>query len=162
MSPPWMLLLAATTHSLGCHRENITLNKHPYMDALVQDCSNSSALAMELLQSCTKPSLDGLVQDCSNSSVLALELLPSCTKLRYILSFSHTKITRFPARPPCLHLSQNSLVLLVAHKIFLHSQKAPYRSQFLQGLSLICVLLCRCFIQYHVIKEHFVTIFGCV
>ena len=26
------------------------------IDSLVQDCSNSSALAMELLQSCTKPS----------------------------------------------------------------------------------------------------------
>ena len=25
------------------------------IDGLVQDCSNSSALAMELLQSCTKP-----------------------------------------------------------------------------------------------------------
>ena len=25
------------------------------VDGLVQDCSNSSALAMELLQSCTKP-----------------------------------------------------------------------------------------------------------
>ena len=28
-----------------------------YIDGLVQDCSNSSALAMELLQSCTKPSV---------------------------------------------------------------------------------------------------------
>ena len=28
-----------------------------HMDGLVQDCSNSSALAMELLQSCTKPSV---------------------------------------------------------------------------------------------------------
>ena len=28
-----------------------------YFDGLVQDCSNSSALAMELLQSCTKPSI---------------------------------------------------------------------------------------------------------
>ena len=27
-----------------------------YIDGLVQDCSNSSALALELLQSCTKPS----------------------------------------------------------------------------------------------------------
>ena len=27
-----------------------------YFNDLVQDCSNSSALAMELLQSCTKPS----------------------------------------------------------------------------------------------------------
>ena len=29
---------------------------HIQIDGLVQDCSNSSALAMELLQSCTKPS----------------------------------------------------------------------------------------------------------
>ena len=28
----------------------------PQFDGLVQDCSNSSALAMELLQSCAKPS----------------------------------------------------------------------------------------------------------
>ena len=34
-----------------CNFSNI-----PYQD-LVQDCSNSSALAMELLQSCTKPSI---------------------------------------------------------------------------------------------------------
>ena len=76
-----------------------------YFDGLVQDCSNSSELAMELLQCCTKPSIyffyffsayffyffstwswkiipyfDGLVQDCSNSSELAMELLQSCTK----------------------------------------------------------------------------------
>ena len=30
-----------------------------HVDGLVQDCSNSSALAMELLQSCTKPSMYG-------------------------------------------------------------------------------------------------------
>ena len=28
-----------------------------YIEGLVQDCSNSSALEMELLQSCTKPSI---------------------------------------------------------------------------------------------------------
>ena len=28
-----------------------------YIDGLVQDCGNSSALAMELLQSCIKPSI---------------------------------------------------------------------------------------------------------
>ena len=28
-----------------------------HIDGSVQDCSNSSALAMELLQSCTKPSM---------------------------------------------------------------------------------------------------------
>ena len=34
---------------------DIITQKH--IDDLVQDCSNSSALAMELLQSCTKPSI---------------------------------------------------------------------------------------------------------
>ena len=28
-----------------------------YVDGLAQDCSDSSAIAMELLQSCTKPSM---------------------------------------------------------------------------------------------------------
>ena len=30
---------------------------YAYFDGLVQDCKISSALAMELLQSCTKPSI---------------------------------------------------------------------------------------------------------
>ena len=29
----------------------------PYIDDLVYDCSNSSALTMDVLQSCTKPSI---------------------------------------------------------------------------------------------------------
>ena len=32
-----------------------SLRFHVHVDGLVQDCGNSSALAMELLQSCTKP-----------------------------------------------------------------------------------------------------------
>ena len=53
------------------------------IDGLVQDCSNSSVLAMELLQSCTKPSIcsllhvDGSVQNCSTSRPDALEILQS-------------------------------------------------------------------------------------
>ena len=35
------------------------VGKEIYIDDLVQDCSNSSALAMELLQSCTKPLMSG-------------------------------------------------------------------------------------------------------
>ena len=34
---------------------------YEYIDGLVQDCSNSSALAMELLQSCTKPLIYGSI-----------------------------------------------------------------------------------------------------
>ena len=33
------------------------LKMHIYIDGLVQNCSNSSVLAMELLQSCTKSSI---------------------------------------------------------------------------------------------------------
>ena len=64
-----------------------------YVDGLVQDCSNSNVLAMELLQSCTKPLLhiftiryelqiciDSLVQDCSISFANPLEILQSCIK----------------------------------------------------------------------------------
>ena len=32
-------------------------NKRPYFDGLVQDVSISSVLAMEILESCTKPSI---------------------------------------------------------------------------------------------------------
>ena len=60
------------------------LSLHSHIDGLVQDCSNSSALAMELLQSCTKPSTYSLrstyqedfktcdVQDSDEGSALSL------------------------------------------------------------------------------------------
>ena len=50
-----------------------------YIDGLVQDCSNSSALAMELLQSCTK-AMDVYIKylagyDCHNEqNVLVIDL----------------------------------------------------------------------------------------
>ena len=37
-------------------KKTISLRAPEYFDALVQDCSNSNALTMELLPSCTKPS----------------------------------------------------------------------------------------------------------
>ena len=40
----------------------LELKKKLHIDGLVQDCSNSSALAMELMQSCVKPSLYGMIQ----------------------------------------------------------------------------------------------------
>ena len=46
-----------------------------YIDGLVQERWNSSALAMELHLSCINPSVDRLVQERYNSSVLAMELL---------------------------------------------------------------------------------------
>ena len=53
------------SHQVGCdlveecqgHSEHlVTLDLHP-IDRLVRNCSNSNVLAMELLQSCTKPSI---------------------------------------------------------------------------------------------------------
>ena len=38
----------------------IKITKH-YFDDLVQDCSKSSALAVDLLQSCTKPSMSPVI-----------------------------------------------------------------------------------------------------
>ena len=46
-----------------------------YIDGLVQDCSNSSALAMELLQSCTKPSIYTLIALDERRNVISLSIL---------------------------------------------------------------------------------------
>ena len=44
-------------HKVEWQRSEIYTTAIEYIDGLVQDCSISSALAMELLQSCTKPSI---------------------------------------------------------------------------------------------------------
>ena len=44
---------------LDCHQPAI----REYVNGLVQDCSDSSVLAMELLQSCTKSSANGLLPE---------------------------------------------------------------------------------------------------
>ena len=49
-----------------------------HIDGLVQDCSNSSALAMELLQSCTKPSICDKTVNFTVDVVLWTELCPHC------------------------------------------------------------------------------------
>ena len=46
----WKLVWALSVHISANY-----VKPYPYFDGLAQDCSNSSALAMELLQSCTKP-----------------------------------------------------------------------------------------------------------
>ena len=46
VSWPWILEVTRLT---------FWANLIPHIDGLVQDCSNSSAFALELLQSCTKP-----------------------------------------------------------------------------------------------------------
>ena len=58
------------------------------MFGFVQDCSISTANALEILQPCTKPLIHGsasvmfgFVQDCSISTANALEILQSYTKL---------------------------------------------------------------------------------
>ena len=43
-----------------------------YFDGLVQDCGNSSALAMELLQSCTKPSIAMELLQCISNGITAI------------------------------------------------------------------------------------------
>ena len=59
--PLWEPLLShrlwsvPSPHQAGKEKEKTSRLWYRQRDGLVQDCSNSSALAMELLQSCTKP-----------------------------------------------------------------------------------------------------------
>ena len=54
-----------------------------HMDGLVQDCSNSSAYALELLQSCTKPSNNDHSHFKGPDSGLILGLRPANERRRY-------------------------------------------------------------------------------
>ena len=49
---------------------NFNTLKSLHIDGLVQDCSNSSALALELLQSCTKPSI---YKNCSSADPVYMQ-----------------------------------------------------------------------------------------
>ena len=49
-------MLIGYHHTAPCTQCWHCVSLYQYIDGLVQDCSNSSALALELLQSCTKPS----------------------------------------------------------------------------------------------------------
>ena len=68
---------------------------HGYdIDGSVQDCSISSANALEIPQSRTEPSIwiDGSVEDCCISSANALEILQSYTEpsmWSYLISSRH-------------------------------------------------------------------------
>ena len=56
--PIWYDIIYSTTMTHKEWRSYFELIKDRlYINGLVQDCSNSSALAMELLQSCTNPSI---------------------------------------------------------------------------------------------------------
>ena len=48
----WIVLLRRT---LSSYQSNFSIMQNAHFDSLVPDCSNPSALAMELLQCCTKP-----------------------------------------------------------------------------------------------------------
>ena len=65
LSSSWETSLQNNTifHWLGANLEsplNMLLFKMDDINGLVQDCSNSTANALELLQSCTKPSIECL------------------------------------------------------------------------------------------------------
>ena len=57
-----------------------------YIDGSVQDSSNSSALAMELLQSCTNPSICNSLRQLN---IKVLKFKPSCTLLQNFMDFNN-------------------------------------------------------------------------
>ena len=70
-----------------------------YFNGLVQNCSNSTANALELLQS---GHLNGLVQDCSNSTANILELLQSCIKLSICKCLQWLQFAMHPVLGICI------------------------------------------------------------
>ena len=91
----------APFHNINPRRAVITHEiQRGHSDGLVQDCSNSSALAMELLQSCTKPLI--------LCSAIAMESLQSCTKplILCTMFFEQWKYTKkYKQHTRCVHLS---------------------------------------------------------
>ena len=57
MPMTWVLVSPSLHQSWHWSRSTMILQYIPYIHGLAQDCSNSSALAMELLQSCAKKSI---------------------------------------------------------------------------------------------------------
>ena len=52
-----MILTPLVEGCCSCFMQGLYSSLEEYFDGLVQDSCNSSTLAMELLQSCTKPSI---------------------------------------------------------------------------------------------------------
>ena len=84
------------------------------IDGLVLNCSNSSVLALELLQSCTKPSIDICLSRLQSSQwvksrLSALELLQSCSKPSIYASAGFNQASE--SSPGCQQWSYCSLAL---------------------------------------------------
>ena len=81
-------------------RPNWVNRQIPYVDGLVLECSNSSATAMELLQSCTKPSM------CLNYYITAMSLYSLI--FAFVFIFIHSFICWFSYF--CIHSSLLSCI----------------------------------------------------
>ena len=81
-----------------------TLEPHCYIDGLVHDCSISSALAIEILQSCTKPSIFAWIK-----TLLLVVLL---LLLLFLQLLSQLLLLLLPL-PPTLSLLQLRLLRLL-------------------------------------------------
>ena len=72
--------MAASIHRQWSFCEKIK----SYFDGLVQDCSNSSALTMGLLQSCTKPSI--CISPISQTSRMQVLTVKDRNQLHYVIN----------------------------------------------------------------------------
>ena len=90
-NPPWNFFnkLEKNVNKLNLYQTTTsTIGQRLYINGLVQECSNSTANALELLQSCTKP----LIHDMESFQLSVLQLL-------YTLS-SHQVCNSFEDRAP--------------------------------------------------------------
>ena len=71
-------------HDVSPRMDSVIAQQRDLIEVLVQDCSNSSALAMELLQSCTKPS------KCSALLYIALQIqMKMCSQYFELTKYAH-------------------------------------------------------------------------
>ena len=73
-----------------------------YVDGLVQDCSNSTANALELLQSCTKPSM-------STNDSTHMDLLVRESIAQFVGHFPQLFSTDYPILIEIIHLKMSAI-----------------------------------------------------
>ena len=90
--------------SLLCNEGNEGMGRKAYIEGLVQDCSNFSALAMELLLSCTKLPIWYNCSYIFTGKSYIYYVIPEYLISRNILVWQFASAITGTSQPPMLHL----------------------------------------------------------
>ena len=79
-------------NKLAFYELNAFAEAQTYIDGFVQDCSNSIAYALELLQSCTKPSISLFSIISRHWKARVVQLFPHGRKWPFLSNIANTKV----------------------------------------------------------------------